>query len=298
MKAAALLAIAVALLVPAATADVTHSTTFTGGAIPYDGSVTVPIQVTVGCDVILGSLGGSASVAVAGPVWLNATSTTVAFEPTECSGGPTAEVSKEAEVVLTPALNAPGLVNATLNGTITYVGEVANPLTPGPSPVELPAVHVAYRPGHVMTPNGDQTFTVTSGTYTFDMKVDITANARTMIMFEDKKVSGGGLLTGLQAHVFNVPEGEIQLVQPVKFTAPQGAWDTVKVSFRNYSHCLDGTDCGPEVEKTITWTFNNANPVAIEPAGQKSDSKGAPGPALPIVLAALALVAVGARRKA
>lgn len=298
MKAAALLAIAVALLAPAATADVTHSTTFTGGAIPYDGSVTIPIQVTVGCDVILGSLGGSASVVVVGPAWLNTTSTTVTFGPTDCSGGPTAEVSKEAEVILTPAPDAPGLVNASLNGTITYIGEVANPLTPGPSPVELPAVHVAYRPGHLMTPNGDQTFTVTNGSYSFDMTVDVTANARTMIMFEDKKVSGGGLLTGLQAHVFNVPEGEIQLVQPVKFTAPEGAWDTVKVSFRNYSHCLDGADCGEQLEKSVTWTFTNANPTDIEPASEKKDAKGAPGPLLPATLLALALAAVVVRRKA
>lgn len=295
-----LVALAAILLLPTAAADVTHSTTFEGGAIPYDGTATIPIDVSVGCDVILLSGGGSADVQVAGlPAWLNATSTTVTFELTECSGDPGGAVVKQAELTLTPAPDAPGLVNATLNATIVYVGEAPGPLGEARvSPVELPAVHVAYRPGHVMTPAGDQTFTVTNGTYTFDMKVDITANARTMIMFEDKKVVGGGMLTGLQAHVFNVPEGEVSLMQPVKFTAPQGEWDTVRVMFYNYSHCLDGTDCGPQVAQNITWTFKNANPgAAVGPASEKEDSKGAPGFAVPGALVALAAVAMLLRRR-
>lgn len=293
---AALLALAALLLAPLAAADATHSTTFTGGAIPYDGTATIPIDVTVECPDLLVGLGSSARVDAVGPSWLNATSTTVTFDPMECSGSPAGALTKQVEVSLTPLPDAPGLVNATLNATLVYDDE--NPATQASqSPIELPAVHVAYRPGHIMAPAGDQTFTVTDGTYTFDMQVDITANARTMIMFEDKKVSGGGLLTGLQAHVFDVPAGEVQLVQPVKFTAPQGAWETVKVSFYNYSHCLDGTDCGPQIQSNVTWTFKNANPAVIEPAGEKKDSKGAPGPALPAVLIALALVAIMVRRK-
>ena len=295
-----LVAMAAILLLPAAAADVTHSTTFTGGAIPYDGTATIPIDVSVGCDVVLVSGGGSADVQVAGlPTWLTAASTIVTFEPTECSGGPTAAVIKQAELTLTPAPNAPGLINATFNATIVYVGEAPGPLgQPRVSPIELPAVHVAYRPGHVMTPDGDQTFTVTNGTYAFDMTVDITANARTMVMFEDKKVNGGGLLTGLQAKVFDVPNGDTRLVQPVKFTAPQGAWDTVRVSFYNYSHCLDGTDCGEQLARTVTWTFKNANATAdLESQGEK-ESKGAPGLALPAIAAALAALVVLARRKA
>ncbi|MFA5943535.1 MAG: hypothetical protein WC876_03610 [Candidatus Thermoplasmatota archaeon] len=293
-----LVAFAAVLILPAAAADVTHSTTFKGGAIPYDGNATIPIQVSVGCDVVLASGGGSADVQVAGqPTWLNATSTTVAFDPSECLMDPAGAVVKQADLVLTPMPNAPGLVNVTLNATIVYVGEAPGPLgEPRLSPIELPTVHVAYRPGHLMTPDGDKTFPVTNGTYTFDMKVEITANARTMIMFEDKRVQGGGLLTGLQAHVFNVPAGETNLVQPVRFTAPQGAWDTVKVSFRNYSHCLDGTDCGPQVEKTITWTFTNTGP-AVEPATETNDSKDAPAPLLPAILMTLALVVAVARRK-
>ncbi|HJQ92905.1 MAG TPA: hypothetical protein VJ874_01315 [Candidatus Thermoplasmatota archaeon] len=299
-----LVALAALLLLPAflppASADVTHSTTFTGGAIPYDGNATIPIEISVECPVIVMNGGGSATIQTAGlPAWLNATSTTVTFDPSECAGGPTGNLVKQAELILTPSSTAPGLVNASLNATIVYTGEIpVSEVQPAPAPVELPDVFVAYRPGHVMTPDGDQTFTVTDGTYAFDMTVDITANARTMIMFEDKKVTGGGLLTGLQAKVFDVPNGETRLVQPVKFTAPQGEWDTVRVSFYNYSHCLDGTDCGPQVEKTITWTFKNGNTTAVEPAGEKTDSKGAPGPAIPAILAALALVAVIARRKA
>ena len=294
-----LVALAAILLLPAAAADVTHSTTFQGGAIPYDGNATIPIDVSVGCEVILASLGGSASVKVVAPAWLNATSTTVSFDPSECAGIPAGSevprVTKQADVTLTPAPDSPGLVNATLNATIVYVGEA--PMSePRNSFVALPDVHVAYRPGHVMTPDGDQTFTVTNGTYSFDMTVDITANARTMIMFEDKKVTGGGLLTGLQAHVFDVPAGEVQLVQPVKFTAPTGAWETVKVSFYNYSHCLDGTDCGPQVQNNITWTFKNGGPP-VEPATENEESKDAPGPVFPAILLALALVAIVARRK-
>jgi hypothetical protein len=298
---AAFLALAAVLLAPLAAADVSHSTTFEGGAIPYDGSATIPIQVSVGCDVILGSLGGAASIAVIAPAWLNATSTTVTFDPMECAADPTVEaITKQADVTITPAADAPGLVNATLNATIVYVGEAPGPLGEArESPVMLPEVHVAYRPGHLLTPSGDQTFTVTDGTYAFDMTMDITANARTMVMFEDKKVTGGGLVTGLQAHVFNVPNGERNLVQPVKFTAPQGAWDQVKVTFRNYSHCLDGTDCGDQLTQIVTWTFKNGNPAAAaEPASEKAESKGAPGLMLPSLLGILALAAVALRRKA
>ncbi len=292
---AAFLALAAFFLAPLVAADATHSTTFTGGAIPYDGSATIPIDVSIECPTLAAGLGGSARVDVVGPAWLKATSTTVTFDPMECSSNPAGPLTKQVEVLLTPLPDAPGLVNATLTATLVYADE--NPATePSQSPIELPAVHVAYRPGHIMTPAGDQTFTVKNGTYTFDMKVDITANARTMIMFEDKKVAGGGLLTGLQAHVFNVPAGEVQLVQPVKFTAPQGAWEIVKVSFYNYSHCLDGTNCGPQVQNNITWTFKNGGPP-IEPATENENSKDAPGPIFPAILLALALVAIVARRK-
>jgi hypothetical protein len=296
---AALLALAAVLLAPLASADATHSTTFTGGAIPYDGSATIPIDVTIQCPTLLveGLGGGSAHVEVVGPAWLSATSTTVTFDAMECSSNPSVPLTKTVEVSLAPLPNAPGLVNATLNATLVFEDE--NPATEASrSPIELPAVHVAYRPGHVLTPDGDQTFTVTNGSYAFELTIDITANARTMIMFEDKKVSGGALLTGLQAHTFNVPEGEVSRVNPVKFTAPQGAWESVKVSFRTYSHCLDGTDCGPQLEKTVTWTFNNANPDAtVEPSSEK-ESKGAPGLLLPSIVAALAIAALAIRRKA
>lgn len=297
---AALLALAAIFLAPAVAADATHSTTFTGGAIPYDGNATIPIDVTIECMALLAGLGGgSAFVEVVAPTWLNATSTTVSFDPMECSSTPgTLTLTKQVEVSLAPKPEAPGLVNATLNATLVYDDE--NPATEtARSPIELPAVHVAYRPGHVLTPNGDQTFSVTNGSYSFDMTIDITANARTMIMFEDKKVTGGALLTGLQAHTFNVPEGELSKVNPVKFTAPQGAWDTVRVTFYNYSHCLDGTDCGPQVASNVTWTFKNADPGAsVEPQGEKSESKGAPGLLMPAIIAALAIAALAGRRKA
>lgn len=293
---AALLALAAIVLAPLAAADPSHSTTFTGGAIPYDGVATIPVDVSIECFAMLASLGSSAHAVVTGPTWLNATSTTVTFEPSECTGNPTAVLTKQVEISLSASPEAPGLVNATLNATLVYQGE--SPASqPEQSPIELPDVHVAYRPGHVLTPDGDQTFTVTNGSYSFDMTIDIGANARTMIMFEDKKVSGGALLTGLQAHTFNVPEGETNRVNPVKFTAPQGAWESVTVSFRTYSHCLDGTDCGPQLEKTVTWTFKNASP-AVEPSSEKKESKGAPGLLLPSVLAALAFAAIAIRRKA
>ena len=290
-----LVALAAILLAPAVAADPSHSTTFTGGALPYDGSATIPIDVSIECPVMIASLGASASVVVVGPAWLNATSTTVTFEPMECSSNPAANLTKQVEVSLTAAPDAPGLVNATLNATLVYVGE-SGVGEPTEAPIELPAVHVAYRPGHTVTPAGDQTFSVTGSSYSFDMKVDITANARTMIMFEDKRVQGGGMLTGLQAHVFDVPAGERSLVQPVKFTAPQGEWDTVRVMFYNYSHCLDGTDCGPQVASNVTWTFTNAN-TTLDASGEKSDSKGAPGPMLPAILVSIAFLAILARRK-
>ena len=292
-----LVALAAILLLPTVAADLNHSTTFEGGAIPYDGTATIPIMVEVGCDIVLMTAGGSASVQVTGlPTWLTAESTVLSFDTMECTN-PLGNVTKQADLVLTPAADAPGLVNATLNATIVYDGEAPGPLgDPRLSPVTLPDVHVSYRPGHVITPTGDQTFMVANGSYAFDMKVDITANARTMIMFEDKRVQGGGMLTGLQAHVFDVPAGERSLVQPVKFTAPQGEWDTVRVLFYNYSHCLDGVDCGPQVASNVTWTFKNAGAAAA--VTEDGGSKDAPGPLLPVTLGCLALAALLVRRKA
>lgn len=273
-----------------------HAGGFEGVVLPPDGTAVLPVEVSMGCDTIVRSGGGSADVqATSSAAWLGATSTTVTFDPSECLAGPTGTIVKQAELTLTPAADAPGLVVATLEASIVYVGEAPAPMGgTTQTPVFLPDVQVAYRPGHALSPGGDQAFTVLGGSHSFNLTIEVTSNAQTMVLFEDQKAIGGGLVSGLQPLAFDVAAGNGRLVQPVTFTAPAEAWESVLFTFRNSSRCADAAQCAPQLQQNVTWTFTNGD-AATAQAGK--DAKGAPGPLLPSILAALGLTLIAVRRR-
>lgn len=144
---------------------------------------------------------------------------------------------------------------------------------------------VAHLPGHTLDPAGDQVFDVTGATLGFDLEVAIQANARTMVMFEEKQVTGTASPTGLKAYIFDVAGGERTLTNRIVFTAPESAWEEGTVSFYNYSPCLGGEGCGEQFPQRITWTLRNmAGPgPTLEP-----DSKDSPGPPILLLVALIA----------
>lgn len=253
----------------------------------------VPVVFEVGCAEI--ALSGSTVLVdlEAAPSWLAVDGPSWTVGLLDCLG--LEKVTLTGQLNLTPTAEAPGLEPFTVDalGRIDDHEYLVEGLTS----------ELLYRPGHTMDPSGDQTFTVDGPTYTFDLQVEITANAKTMVMFEDKVVSGQAFLTGLRAKVFDVPNGERTATLPITFEAPEGPWTEETATFYNYSHCLGGEDCGEELARTITWTFVNADPDAgsattDQPHDGGKEGKGTPGLALPGLVASVAVGARLARRGA
>lgn len=296
MRAVALLTFVILALVPSASADANGHSSFAAGELAYDEPTNVPVTVVLGCDLVLTTGGGIATVSMEElPVWLSAAPVSVEVDPMECIPGVQGEITRELSVAVTPAADAPGLVPASINATVTYDGELQGDAT---AKITLAPVVVGYRPGHRISPEGDQTFTVPAAQpYSFDMTIDVLANARTMVMFEDKTLSDpSAMVNGLKAHTYDVAAGETQEKRKVTFTPPEGPWESVTVTFRTFSHCLDGTNCGEESESVVTWTFKNEAPSTAPE--QNAESKGAPGASLFLVLALLVSVAAMRRRLA
>jgi MYXO-CTERM domain-containing protein len=287
--------VALTFLVPSAAADAGGHSAFTGGLLAHDGPTEVPVTVVIGCDLVLTTGGGTATVSMEElPTWLSAAPQSFEVEPTECLPGALENITREIKMAVTPAASAPGLVAASLNATVTYTGAVRGNAS---AAIEVPPAAVAYRPGHRITPEGDQTFTVpATGAFTFDLTIEVLANARTMVMFEDKVMSDpSAFITGLKAHTYDVAAGETRETRKVVFTPPEGAWESMTVKFRTFSHCLDGPDCGETGERIVTWTFVNQTP-GVAP-GAEAETKDAPGFTPFAMLAVVALALLLRRRQ-
>lgn len=282
-------------LVPAASAQafpVAFSPTWPGALSPT-AATSVPFNVTLECAFLL-SKGGSVDVDVglsSPPPWLNASPVRVSFAVTACTGG--AGITRSGTLSLVTSQQAPGLVPFDLTAQASVVGgtEKGTSTTQG--------LVISYRPGHSLTPDGDQTFEVRGKTYSFVLKIDISANAQTMVMFEDKTVQVG-TLDGVRAMTFDVAKGERSITYNVLFAPPTAPWNQSKVTFRTYSHCLVGDGCNPQLERTITWVFVNHQPATLQgdpttalPPGGKS-----PGPELgPLLAVGLAALIVARHRR-
>ncbi|MEK6986224.1 MAG: hypothetical protein AABX89_07570 [Candidatus Thermoplasmatota archaeon] len=299
--------LAALLLLPAAfaqapTSEALLTTSFALEEIPASGVTPIDFLFTLDCQTVLTSGGGDVALALEGvPEWLSATAAGGELAPEDCLADPTGVAELALTGGLEPIAGAPGLLPAELTAKATYTSLLGDTVE---ASAVLPAFHVAYLPGHRLTPEGDQTFQVQSSKpLTVPLRIEVLANARTMVMFEDKTVSNpDALVNGLKAKIFDVPPGQIGLIveeRNVVFTPPTGAWDKVTVSFRNYSHCLDGPDCGNELERVLTWTFVNAAPDQIsqvDGAGATESSKGAPAPGLLLVVGAVGVALLLRRR--
>ncbi len=287
-----LAAVALVALLPATSAQAPSAAFELQASVPPmlipNGATAIDVMVTLGCMEVLENM-GEADVVVAladAPEWLQAEPAQLHFGIEECLGHDTVVQNATLSV---ETVDAPGLAPFTL-ALVAQLGDHA-------AEAEAAGVMVDYLPGHTMTPDGDQTFMVNGTTLEFDLDLEITANAKTMIMFEDKVVSGAASLTGLRAHIFDVAAGDRSLTNRVIFTAPESAWAQETVSFYTYSHCLDGPDCGENFARNVTWTFQNAGPAmpATNQAPLAEDAE-APGVSWAFLLVAMT-VAVAVRRR-
>ncbi len=292
--------LALFLLIPLTTADppdpdLRATSPTLSQAIAPGGNATASVYIALDCFTVIRTGGGEATLAFAGsPAWVTLTGASVVFDAQDCISGVTESLNLTSVIQVRVDDAAPAFLPARSNVTVTYTGAVGDPIT---TTATVSGITAQYVPGHRTTPEGDQTFNVKgSQVFSFEMTIEITANGRTMVMFEDKKVSDpDAILNGLKAQIYDVPNGDTGETRKVTFTPPQDAWEKVTVDFRTYSHCLDGPDCDPELERTVAWTFVNEQPAVLE---SSAASKGAPAPQgvlVALVFAALAGI-VRARR--
>ena len=264
--------------------------------LPPVGPILVPVNVTLDCTLIA-SKAGTVNVDVGlaeAPAWLNATTERLTFSVTECASNTSTTLLKSGTVSLEPAMDAPGLEPFAITLQAQVVGSTEKAST------RKENIILAYRPGHVLTPAGDQTIDVTEETYAFELRIDVTSNAQTMVMFEDKTVDVGSL-DGLRAMTFDVANGDRSITYNVLFTPPETAWTEANVRFRTYSHCLVGSGCDPQLEQNITRTFLNKQPAKplIEPSPDSPTPTGGESPNIGamLTLALVSLAGIFLRRR-
>ncbi len=254
--------------------------------IPFGGSNQVNFTITIGCGLILTN-GGSASVvvqAVNASAFLNVTGTTVAFSPGQGCVSATGALTGTGNVSVAHSPDAPGYTDIVFNLTAT-AGSTTTGLVPA-------TVQVGYRPGHTLTPDVQFPLEVTGPSVTFNVTVEFTGNARTMVMFEEITAETGSL-SGLEPTLGQPPATE---VLQITFTAPEGKWTTSNVTFYNYSHFLleNGLAGTPQLEARPVWTFVNAAPAPSESGG---DDGGEDSPAPAAVLGMVLLLGLAAIRR-
>ncbi len=267
----------VALLFAAAPAlaQVNVSPQPAGGLLAPGATTELYVDVTVDC-LWLAQNGGSATVTLAtpnAPEWLLAGPAEASFNGITCLQGQQTTLAANITLPVDIAEDAIGLVSTPLTVEATGTPSTGSAVT---ASGDVPdGIMVDYRSGHTLSPAGSQTFDVTDGTYTFNLTIEVQANAKSMVMFENKKLSDpGAKLSGLKAVIFEVAEGEREATLEVTFEAPEGAWEEVTASFKNFSHCMGGPDCPPVEETNITYTFRNAGTPAGEEPEQDSPGFG------------------------
>lgn len=287
---------ALLLLVPMAAAqehEIEVSPHAPAAPVPAGGSMELFADVTMDCSFIV-LRGGSAQVdytfeGLPDGVGANASSTDL--DGTDCLAGlPASSLTRNVTVTVTASRDAAGLVP--FDFTILASGESLSGSAEGSGTFQ--DVMVDYGPGHAIDP-GDATFEVTGGEVSFNLTVSVSANAKTMVMFEDVERPSGARLDGLKSVTFDVAEGHREEVLPITFKAPSGDWDELAVTFTHVSHCQEGEECDPLGHEEVTWTFTNAGGAA--PADDEGDSKESPGPVAGLLVLALVGLALRARRR-
>lgn len=285
------------LFVPAATAQSGPVSLAADVAptLPPTDPIPIRFNITLDC-ALIATKGGTVNVDVTlseSPTWLSATASRIGFVANDCVSSAGASVKKPGTLSLRALPEAPGLTpfSIALKASVAGSSETATTRKEG--------VALAYRPGHVFTPSGSQTFSVTGGTFAFPLAIAVSANAATMVMFEEKTVDLGSL-DGLRPMTFDVENGERNITYTIQFTPPAFNWTTAVARFRTYSHCLVGDGCTPQLEENITWTFTNEQPNSSAGAASATaapvGSTPGPGPAVALLAAALAVAMMRCRR--
>lgn len=294
----ALLALALLAAAPAQAQVADDFTLVVGHAstIPYNGTGDLPVSLVVGCGTLLQSLepgqtAGTATFTLANPpAWLTLDgSPTLSFDPADCvgpippSGAPTGAITGEGVLKLKVGAQAPGVVNQTVNVTAT-LGEATT--------TQAGSYNVSYRPAHTIAPSITFPYTMTSPEVTFQLRVTIDANARSMVMFTNIQADRG-TIQGFQSEVYEPPAVK---TFNITYKAPAGAWSEAHVKFHHYSHILlkeTGKDGPAQLEQDVEWVFVNGMPE-----GQTSDGS-VDAPDSMAVVAALGILgaALFARRR-
>ena len=299
MRAILLLGIAM-LIVPtvAAGAPDTFEITPVDGdvarTISATGSTEIDYTVTVGCAHF--ALQGEDSLEISLSTNLDAYYG-ASFAPVTVTPGPACITSTEGEVTatatlkLTPTSSAMGLLPRD-DFTVTATAGDASDTYEHEEPIQID-----YKGGHTTTTSILFPYNFTDedgGAIHFNYTVDVQANSRTMVMWENVS-SGGGSLDGMApTHTFPVEEGERQWAYNLTWRPPTGNWDNATISFYTYSHSTKISPTEKVNEQTVTWTiYNDATPAK----SGNGDSKGLPGLPMPAIFLAVAL-AVALRRRA
>ena len=302
MKTVAALALLLlaALAVPTASAQdvsgVSVEAGVLGAPIPYQGSASLPLNVTVGCAEILTAMSeneGTAPLTItvtSPPAWLTVgdASADLASQAsaTSClSGG--GQTVHQAMLPLTVGMDAPGVVDHTIQ-VVATVGSTAS------DPADA-VFTVAYFVNYTLVP--DVAFPVTvNGTETsFNVTVTQASNARSMVMIEGLKTSAG-VFSGLGSQVYENDAGKPDSrTFKVTFKAPSGEWSNATAQFTAYGHylLLDGRANDFDNGTPVTYAFK-----AGEPAHEHEEEENdAPAPVgLSIALGLVALAAFVRRR--
>jgi len=288
----ALLALALLVPTPAQAQDVQAFAASAGyaGELPYKGSGTIPVDLTIGCAHVLQSAPDFTGTvgATGAPGWLTVTETPFEIEPSACAS-PSGQVATSVAVPIAVTQDAPGVVEQTVNLTAT-LGDASAAATG--------RFTVAYYSNYTLV--ADTTFpaNVTGETFTFKVTATQASNARSMIMVEELSTTAGAVFSGISSGVYEVEAGKpASKTFDVTFKAPAGKWTNSTVSFKTFGHylLLDGSASDYEPAVPYTYTFVNG---AADTGGDGKKGKDSPAPVGALTALGLLGLAAAVRRKA
>lgn len=259
-------------------------------------TTTIPVNVTVGCGFLL-EHGTSLDVTLETdlPASWGASGSDVSFSASPTCVTSSGELTEAGSIDVTPTAEAPGLERRTFT---IYANT-----TDGDSATfdHSSDVWVEYVPGHDLDVDIDFPYTYTAedeGAVEFNATLTISANADTMVMFENVRTSG--TLSGFSGQqIFMLSDGaERTRTMSVTWTPPSGSWGNATISFYTYSHCMADEDAcdmanpgARNFEENVTWEIQNE-----AGSGNGGDGKDSPGAGL-FLIPGLAAAAFLARRR-
>lgn len=294
-----LLGLAALLLMPSAAAQA-----FDGFSIdspdaaaltfPVGQATSIPVEVTVGCALILQEAPDDVSVTVSTdlpPAW-GATEDTLTFSLGPDCADASGSITETGSITVNPTSNATAVAERAFAITATGADKTAT--------FDFPASWIEYTPGHTFSTNVTFPYNFTAadnGMLEFMLTLEIAGNADTMVMFENVKANG--TVTGLAYQYYYPSKDDFQRTKlmPITWSPPNRAWTSDNITFMSYSHCLGEPPCDPDADKTpdveYRWQITNG----LSPAGGSDSGKKSPGPGALLLVGLAAAALVAARRR-